>query len=300
MARDGEGAVSGVLPLVRLRSRLFGDFMVSMPYLNNGGVLARDTGVQRALMARAEELAAELGCSHLEYRFDTELDPPAAGQMPVRTDKVAMELSLPDDEDTLGKSLGSKLRSQIRRPTKAGAVAESGHEELLDDFYAVFSKNMRDLGTPVYARAFFAAILRAFPDDTQLVVVKVDGVPAAGGFLIGHQGRLEIPWASADREFNRISVNMLLYWEVLRYAIGKRYALFDFGRSTADSGTYKFKRQWGAQPRQLWWYYWLRAGQPMPSLTPTSGKFALAVKAWQQLPLPVANLLGPHIVKNLP
>ena len=146
-----------------------------------------------------------------------------------------------------------------------------------------------------------AAIIAAMPaDKVRIVVVRMGDEPVAGGFVMGYKGRLEIPWASSDRRFNRISVNMLLYWEVLRFAIGQGYAMFDFGRSTKDAGTYKFKKQWGAEPRQLWWYYWLNEGKEMPNLTPTSGKFALAVKAWQKLPLAIANMVGPHIVKNLP
>ena len=240
LARDADGAVRGVLPLVRLKSLLFGDYMVSVPYLNNGGVLALDAETARKLLRAADQLAKTCGCGHVEYRFAAELDGELTAGRTVRTDKVAMQLVLPSDEAALGKSLGAKLRSQIRRPQKEGAVAVRGRLELLDEFYAVFARNMRDLGTPVYPRSFFAAILEAMSERAEIVVVRVGDVPAAAGFLMGYRGRLEIPWASADRRFNRISVNMLLYWEVLRGAIEQGYEVFDFGRSSKDAGTYKF------------------------------------------------------------
>ncbi len=296
MARNEEGAVAGVLPAVRLKSRLFGDYLVSMPYFNYGGVLADDPDVAKRLLDAAAAFAADAGLDHFEARHTA----PQRSDWPHRDDKVCMHLSLPADEDALFKGLGSKVRSQIKRPVREGAEARDGGAELLDDFYAVFSRNMRDLGTPVYARRFFAQMLSAWPQDTRIVVVHIGTTPVAAAFLIGWRGRLEIPWASSLREYNRASVNMLLYAEVLRYAIRGGYEVFDFGRSTVDAGTYRFKKQWGARPVPLCWEYWLAPGNAVPELRPDSPRFRLAVAAWKKLPLMVANWLGPGIVKNLP
>lgn len=296
LARDCAGGVVGVLPLVRLRSRLFGDYLVSMPYFNYGGALGDSPVVEAGLMQAAAERAAELGIRHIEFR-DTFSRGPG---WPSRDDKVAMELALPKDPAELWKSIGSKLRAQIRRPQKAGAEAILGGAELVDEFYEVFSRNMRDLGTPVYPRGFFRAIAEAYPEQVRVVVVRYQGLPAAAGFLIGEGDRLEIPWASSLREHNRLAVNMLLYWHALESGIEAGYRVFDFGRSSVDAGTYRFKKQWGAQPSQLHWHYWLGDGGQLPNLTPNNPKYRLAVRAWQRLPLPVANWLGPRIVKNLP
>jgi FemAB-related protein (PEP-CTERM system-associated) len=295
-ASDASGRIRGVLPTVRLRSRLFGDFLVSMPYFNYGGVVADSESTADALIAAASAGAHEIGVSHLELRHDRNVRP----DWPVRTDKVAMYLPLPESAEQLGKQLGSKLRSQIKRPQKEGASGVDGGLELLDEFYAVFSRNMRDLGTPVYPKRWFAAILQAFPARSRLFVVRHRGAPVAAAFVIGYRGRLEIPWASSLREANAIGVNMLLYWHVLEYACRERYTVFDFGRSTIDAGTFKFKKQWGAEPHQLYWHYWLRGGGEPPVINPSNPKYRLAVAAWQRLPLPVANLLGPLLVRNLP
>jgi serine/alanine adding enzyme len=295
-ARDAAGRICGVLPTVRLRSLLFGDFMVSMPYFNYGGVLGDTERVAAELVDHAARHASELGASHLELRHHA----PVCPAWPVRTDKVTMWLQLPGSAEALSKQLGSKLRAQIKRPSKEGATCVSGQVELLDEFYAVFARNMRDLGTPVYPRAFFAAILAAFGARVRIFVVRWRGAAVAAGMVIGHRGRLEIPWASSLREANAIGVNMLLYWSVLEYACGQQYASFDFGRSTLDSGTFKFKKQWGAEPQQLYWHYWLRSGGAPPLLNPSNPKYRLAVAAWQRLPLAVANRLGPLLVRNLP
>ncbi|MEO1420087.1 MAG: FemAB family XrtA/PEP-CTERM system-associated protein [Pseudomonadota bacterium] len=295
MAMSGD-KVEGVLPLVRLNSRLFGHYMVSMPYLNYGGIVADNKAARALLQEAATELGRELGVTHIEYR-EQESD---AGGMPVRTDKVSMILDLPASIDDLGKAIGSKRRSQVRRPLRENPEIRVGGEELVPLFYDVFARNMRDLGTPVYARSFYERMAATFPNDVKIVAITVGGQPAAAAFLIGHREQLEIPWASTVRDFNRISINMLLYWEVLRFAIDAGYRRFDFGRSTVDAGTYRFKLQWGAEPKQLYWHYWLRDGGEPPKMNPDNPKYARAIRMWQRLPIPVANLLGPRIIRNLP
>ena len=288
-------AMAGILPLVRLKSRMFGDYLVSMPYFNYGGAVTENPTVSQFLMDAAAERARELGCSHIEFR-DTDSRP----SWPVRTDKVIMELPLPADAAALWSAFSPKLRAQIRKPQKEGAEFVRGGSELLPEFYAVFARNMRDLGTPVYSRSFFKAILDAFPKHASIALVRYKHRAVAAGFLLGYRDRIEIPWASSLREFNSLGVNMLLYAEALRMAIEDGYRVFDFGRSSVDSGTYKFKKQWGASERQLYWHYWLARGGPLPQLTTNNSKYQLAIAVWKRLPLFVTNRLGPPIVKNLP
>ena len=125
-------------------------------------------------------------------------------------------------------------------------------------------------------------------------------MPVASGFLIGFKKRLEIPWASSLKEYNKLSPNMLLYWSVLKFAIENGYKQFDFGRSSIESGTYRFKEQWGAKPIQLYWYYWLSNGGKLPELNPHNPKYQTAINIWKRLPLSVTKIIGPRIVKNLP
>jgi FemAB-related protein (PEP-CTERM system-associated) len=295
LARSSSG-IEGVLPLARLRSRLFGDFLVSLPYFNYGGVLAATPRARDTLLDAAVRLAVSLGVGHVELRHRENL----CDAMPVRTDKVTLLLPLACGSEALWKRLSSKVRAQIRRPQKEGAAGDVGGPELLDEFYEVFAENMRDLGTPVYPRRFFARILRAFPAEARICVVRLAGRPVAAGFVIGDGRTLEIPWASSLRRANPLGVNMLLYWRILEFACERGYAVFDFGRCTVDSGTYRFKRQWGAEPQQLYWHYWLRDGGELPRLNHANPRFGLAVAAWRRLPLVVANRLGPLLVRNLP
>ncbi len=294
-ARDESGAIRGVLPLVRLQSALFGDFNVSMPYFNYGGALADNSQVATQLLDRAAAMTRANGQRHLEVRSTHRLN-----DWPTRTDKVSMILPLPTAIETLEATLGSKLRAQINRARRENPTTHCGGIELLDDFYRVFARNMRDLGTPVYARQFFANILNALPQQAHLVVIRLGGKPVATAFLLGDRDLMEIPWASTLREVNALSMNMLLYREVLNVAIESGYPFFDFGRSTQDAGTYRFKRQWGAQPLQHYWHYALPEGAQLPELKPDSPKFRLLIHCWQRLPVPIANIIGPFVVRNLP
>ncbi len=290
-----DSSIVGVLPLVRLRSLAFGDFLVSMPYVNYGGVLSDSSEVGGKLIKRCCELAERLGVSHVELRHTSD-----SALLQRRTDKVSMQLALPTGSDELWDQLGSKLRAQVKRPLREGVTCDIGGVDLISDFYGVFSVKYRDLGVPVYPRNWFVAILDKFPDETRVVVARLSGQPVAASLVIGYNGTMEVPWASSVRAADRIGVNMFLYWNMLKYAADHGYQTFDFGRSSTDSGTFRFKKQWGAEPVQLYWHYWLEGQREIPQLNLGNSKYQLAAAVWRKLPLPVANFLGPRIVKNLP
>lgn len=297
-ARDSAGSLVGVLPVIQQRSRLLGNFATSVAFYNYGGALASDPEVAQRLMIRAAEAAEKLGCRYLEFR-DTQA---RVGEWTLRQDKIALQLQLPDSFEALSKRLGSKLRSQVKRAQREEVRCRTGTKALLDDFYAVFAENMRDLGTPVYPKRFFQAILERFEPHCQLVVIDWQGEPGAAAFLTFWQGRAEVPWASCRAKAKPLGLNMKLYWELLSLSVSRGCRLFDFGRSTVDSGTYRFKRQWGAQPVPMYWYRWEREPKRQDSSHgEDKGKvMEWATSIWQRLPLPVANALGPLISGALP
>lgn len=296
MAREGDQVV-GALPLVQLKSRIFGNYFVGIPYFNHCGALADSPEIRGALCDEAAARAGEAGASHIELRH---LGPVEGLGWPCKQSKVEMMMDLPPTTEALWKGFKAKLRSQIRKPKKLGLYTRVGGLELLDDFYVVFARNMRDLGTPVYAKGFFRRFMQALPRQTRLIICYYGGVPVGGGLVVGFRDTLEIPWASTVADYNHLSPNMLLYWTTLKYAVEHGYARFDFGRSTPDEGTFKFKVQWGARPVPLHWYYWLADGGELPELNPHNPKYALAIKTWQRLPVPVTRIIGPALVKNLP
>ena len=293
LARDAGGAVAGVLPLVEIRSLLFGRTLTSLPFLNYGGVLSASEDVARALVEEAAALAKSRRCKHVELRHIGR----RFNHLPCRQHKVTMRLALVEG---LWERLDRKARNQVRKAQKSDLTVERGGAELLEAFYAVFARNMRDLGTPVYARTFFAEVLGASGDRARIIVVRLKGAPIAAGLTYRTGGTIEIPWASSIRDFNALCPNHLLYWHALETAMAEGVKVFDFGRSTPGEGTFKFKEQWGAEPVPLHWEYWLAAGGDVPDQSPKNPKFKLAVETWKHLPLWLANTAGPRIVRGIP
>jgi FemAB-related protein (PEP-CTERM system-associated) len=297
LAAHGRQGLCGVLPLIEQSSLLFGRFLVSVPFFTYGGVLADDPVIARQLAERAGELARERGAAHVELRHCAPM--PDLG-LPERLDKVSMVLELPATADELSRRLGSKLRSQVKRAEREAPEIVWGKRELIPEFYAVFASGMHELGTPVYSRRFFEVVCGAFEDVLEVLVVRRAGIVEAAAITIRHGQRVEVPWAAATGAGKRASLNMRMYWEMLKRSVESGAREFDFGRSTVDSGTYRFKAQWGAVPQQLHWHYCLAPGVALPQLNHSNPRYARAAAIWRSMPLWCANLLGPHISRHLP
>ncbi len=294
-ARRGP-AVVGVLPLIRFQSRLFGRFLVSLPFLNYGGVLAADPLVITALIDHARALALGFRASHIELRHHERQLP----ELPYRQHKLGLTRSLPGTSEELWAQIDRKVRNQVRKAQKDGLTSATGGGELVDQFYDVFARNMRDLGTPVYAKRLFSETLRLFPDAAQVYTVRSGNITVAAAIAIRHGDTVLVPWASSLREYRQQCPNMLLYWTMLERASITGARVFDFGRSSPDSGTHHFKVQWGAQATPLHWEYVLLRGQMPPDQGTSNPKFGVAIRAWKRLPLWATNRFGPLLVRNIP
>lgn len=295
-ARNAGDDICGLLPLVHMKSALFGSFLVSLPFFNYGGVLCNNQSDIEPLLDNARSILNEVYADHIELRHMNMIQ----NKLATKQHKVSMFLDLEKDEEAQWKVLDAKVRNQVRKAEKCGLTAIKGHLELLDGYYEVFCRNMRDLGTPVYDKKFFQNILETFPDTTCIISVMLKGKTVASGLLTWFKDTLEVPWASSISDYREMCPNNLLYWEAIRFAIRNGSGRFDFGRSTPGEGTFRFKKQWGAKPVQLYWQYLLQDGKQLPELNPKNPKYDLAIKVWQRLPLAVANFFGPKIVKDIP
>jgi len=292
------GKVVGILPLVLVKPPLLPGTIVSLPFCDYGGVLSTETAAMEAMYNHAMQIA-EVAGARMDIR--------CRRTEPVLTDthglveishKVRMILDLPENSELLWNSFKSKLRSQIRKPQKDGLTFTLGSIELLHDFYAVFRLNMRNLGSPVHARNWIESVIRFFHEDAHVGVVYWGGTAVAAGIILACRDTISIPWASALSEYSRSSPNMLLYWGFLSYACNNGFRRFDFGRSTPDEGTYRFKEQWGARPVPLYWYGAGNAGLKVS--TPGGGSIRKNVEAiWSRLPQGLVDRMGPILRKYI-
>ena len=295
------GKVRGVLPLVYMHFPWLINQLVALPYCDVGNCLGDDHVVVEELLAEAVKIAKALKIHIMDLRGNLKSAGPISGCKIDKSviNKVRMILELPETSDLLFKSFKSKLRSQIRKAKKNGLEFRWGGIEDLDKYYTVFSKNMRDLGSPVHSRIWFKSILEQFGDNVHMGLVEIEGLPVGAGIIITSGDRVSIPWASTLRSYNRLSPNMLLYWSFLEFSTDNGFRLFDFGRSSKEEGTYKFKAQWGAQATPLNWYKINISGKNKKVTVAGASKREFVANLWRRLPQSMANVIGPTIRKYI-
>lgn len=292
MAWDGE-ALAGVLPLVRVKSLVFGHYLVSLPFVSYGGPLG-SAAAQRALTARAAELGR--GAKLVELRSRVAVD---TALTPV-TRKITVVLDVaPNDYDATFKKFDSKLRSQVRRGEKEGIVVRFGREHAAA-YHQVFAEHMRDLGSPAHGLAFFERLADALGDRAWIGVAYLGAEPVAAGFAIENGHEVEISWASALRRYQKISPNMALYGAFIRRTCERGFTTFNFGRCTEGSGTHRFKKQWGSRDEPLPWYQQSASTGTSAPPTGDQGAYGMAVKVWQRLPLALTTPLGAQLIAGIP
>ncbi len=295
-ARDSTGALCAVLPLVRVQSRLFGSYLVAVPFASYGGPVGDPTGVE-ALAIHAIAEARHRRIALLELRARTPLAS-TPDRFIVSNRKLTVTLSLEGGAAEVFKRFSAKLRSQVRRSEKDGVTVRVSPQQPAE-FHRVYAEHMRDLGTPALPRRFFESLAARYGDDMVFAIASLNGVPIACGAGFRYGEEFEITWASALRAYNKLSPNMAMYWQLMAHLAETGVRTFNFGRCTEGSGTHKFKRQWGGEDEVLHWYQWRAAGAP--EATPAAGgRFSLAQAVWTRLPLPVANVVGPRLARLLP
>jgi FemAB-related protein (PEP-CTERM system-associated) len=219
--------------------------------------------------------------------------------VPAVQDKVNLVLELPGDPAILWRELNAKVRNQVRKAERSGLSVEFGGAEKLGEFYDIFAVNMRDLGSPVHAQGFFRAVFEAFGDKARVALVRKGAVPVGGLVALAFKDTLVVPWASSLREYFPMCANVLLYWETIRLACEEGFRRFDFGRSSRNSGTYRFKRQWGALEEPLYWYTIPIARSNYKRWSSVDHRGASLVRLWKRLPVGFTRWLGPYVRKYL-
>ncbi len=295
---EEDGEWRGILPLVQMRGRLSGNCLVSLPYLDQGGLLASSGGAAAGLREAAFDLLARLGVDRVDLRGSF-ADPPD----PTRTtDRFRFVLELGTSEEDLWSRLGGKVRNQVRKSERDGLTTRQVDLSELARYYRVFCRNMRDLGSPVHSGELFRQVLRRFDDDARLYLTEDgDGRAVGGGVAIRFRDGLVVPWASSLFSARPSCPNHSLYWRVLRDGLSEGLVSFDFGRSSTGTGTYRFKKQWGAEAVPLYWTIYDRHRARLDDdVYMSAGGNSRLAQLWSRLPLPLANRVGPLIRGRLP
>lgn len=295
---EEDGAVVGVLPLARMRTRLFGDVLASTPFCVYGGPVATSPEALEALTRHAGELRAKLGAPVLEFRRIGAVDPGFTGRPPLYFTFRKNIVITGDDARDQQANIPRKQRAEVRKGLKRGLTSVSNSDT--DTLHRVYAESVRNLGSPVFPRRYFRALAAAFPDAHDVTTVLHEGAPVAS-VLNFHFREQVLPYYGGGTQAARgLAANDVMYWEVMRRAGSERGAtLFDFGRSKADTGAFAFKKNWGFEPEELHYCYRLADGARIPENNPNNPKYKLMIAAWKRMPVWLANIVGPPLVRGL-
>jgi FemAB-related protein (PEP-CTERM system-associated) len=292
--------ICGILPLCYIKPPLVSGTLCASPYCDLGGILYDDIEIRQILLSNAIDFIHDFGKVNLVIRERgyEYVRPQQANDLLGK--KVSMLLRLPHSSEALFLNFKSKLRSQIRKAEKNGLIFKIGNEDkALLLFHEIFTRNMKQLGSPAHSFEWFRQLRDNFADNLLVGLVYSNNLAIGTGILLKVNDKCFIPWASTIKSFNSLAPNMLLYWNFLKFACESKCTLFDFGRSTYGEGTYKFKKQWGAEAVPLIWTVYEPSGSFVVENT-SAGKFRyIAENAWRYLPFFVANGIAPHIRKYI-
>ncbi len=291
---ESGGGICGILPLVHVNSRLFGNSLISTGFTIGGGPVGDGPEALAALDQRALEIADELDVDYVEYRSGRAQHP---GWVRKKDLYVGFRKTIGPDPEKDMLAIPRKQRAMVRKGIKAGL--ESVIDDDIDRLYHVYAESVRNLGTPVFAKTYFVKLMEVFAGDIDIVTITSEGRAVASVMNFYFRDEVLPYYGGGVNEARRLAANDFMYWEVMRRAVGRGCSIFDFGRSKIGTGPFSFKKNWGFEPEPLEYEYKLRNIDSLPEINPANPKYRLFIAAWKRLPLSVTKLIGPCIVRNL-
>jgi FemAB-related protein (PEP-CTERM system-associated) len=299
LVAEQDGAIAGVLPLAQVKTRLFGHTLISLPFCVYGGPLAEDATTAACLADHATALGRTLGASATELRFMADPGPAYAPDTWQRRDAlyVTFRRAITADDDANLKAVPRKQRAMVRKAIDRGLGVHTGRD--VDTLHRIYAHSVRNLGTPVFSRRYFRILAEAFGPALDVLTISHAQTPVAA--VMNFYWRDEVlPYYGGGTDAARaLGANDFMYWSVMRQAAARGCRMFDFGRSKEGTGSYSFKKNWGFEPAPLAYLFNLPPGKSIPENNPLNPKYRLMIAAWKRLPLPVANALGPFLVRGV-
>jgi FemAB-related protein (PEP-CTERM system-associated) len=297
VAEDGDGIIAGILPLTEVRSALFGRAMVSAGFAVDGGILADSEIAAIALAERAVAVAKANNCPSIEMRGGA-----APASWPLDTDTyVGFTRALAADDEAELLAIPRKQRAEVRRALGHDLSVEAGTSKAdRAAHYHVYATSVRNLGTPVFPKRLFDAVLNEFGAHADILTIRQRGEPIASVLSLYHNGVVMPYWGGGTADARIWRANDLMYYALMLHARKEKgCAAFDFGRSKVGTGAASFKKNWGFEPMPLSYAKWVAEGHHAREINPLNPKYKLQVAVWKKLPLWLANQMGPLIAKGL-
>ncbi len=285
--------IRGILPLGHIRSRLFGNSLISLPFCVYGGVLASDPAAQTALEDAALTLGKKLKVGSIEYRNQSNVHP----DWPTKDLYVSFKKEIDSDAEVNLKAIPRKQRAVVRKGIKSGMLSQ--WDENVDSLYRVYSESVRNLGTPVFSKKYFQILKQTFQDKCSILSITHEGEVLSSVMNFYFRDQVLPYYGGGVSTARHMRANDFMYWELMRRSAEQGIKVFDYGRSKIDTGSYRFKKHWGFEPTPLSYQYVLVNDQDMPNVSPSNPKYDLMIRVWRKLPIGVSRLIGPWVAKDL-
>lgn len=291
---EQDGEIRGVLPLAHINSRLFGNSLISLPFAVYGGVVASTPEASKALESQAQSLARKLDVDHLEFRNTSPRHP----DWPTQDLYVTFRKKILPEVEANMQAIPRKQRAMVRKGISNGLISTVDRKS--DRFFKLFADNVHRHGTPALPKRYFNTLLQVFGDDCEiLTVTNSEGKPLSSVLSFYFRDEVLPYYAGDDEAARNLAANDFKYWELMRRSCERGIKLFDYGRSKVGTGPYSFKKNWGFEPQPLHYEYCLYKRDSIPQNNPNNAKYKLLIAAWRRMPIGLANLIGPHLVRNL-
>lgn len=289
---EENGVIKGVLPLVHIKSLVFGNSLISTPFCVNGGVLASDDDARAALDQAAIALAQRLQVGYLEMRYEK----PVHEEWLSKSDLyVVFKKELDPDPEKNMQSIPRKQRAMVRKGIDAGL--QSAWDDNVDRLFDAYSQSVHALGTPVFSKRYFQILKQVFGDACSVLTITKDEQLVGSVMSFYFRDQVLPYYGGGTAAARECKGNDFMYWELMRSSCEQGIKVFDYGRSKVGTGAYSFKKNWGFEPQPLHYEYYLVKDTALPNISPTNPKYAMFIQAWKKMPLWMTRLIGPHIVK---
>ena len=290
---EADGRIEGVLPLAEVKSLLFGHALVSLPFCVYGGVAALSAHAREALDAEAIALAQRLRVDHVEYRCQNA----SHADWQTKDLYVTFRRAIDPDPEKNMSAIPRKQRAMVRKGIKAGLTSEI--DASTERFFCAYADSVHRLGTPVFSRRYFDILREVFAAESEILTITHQDELVASVLSFYFRDQVLPYYGGGTMLAREVAGNDFMYWEVMRRACERGVRVFDYGRSKRGTGSFDFKKNWGFEPEPLHYEYRLVEGRAVPDHNPLNPKYRTFIAIWRRLPLPVANLIGPYVVKSL-
>ena len=293
---EEDGQVQGILPLFEVKSLWGSRSLLSVPFGVYGGVCVHNVEAERVLLNAAKDLAMDRGVQNVEFRHERL----CSESFPSKDLYFTFRRPLLGSVDENLKAIPRKQRRMIRQGEKHGLTAEFGGLEFLNEFYAIYTHSLKNLGTPAFPLSYFHNLLSEFGKACRILGVRKDGHMVAAVMTFFFKDQVLPYYGGAFGDSLKYAVYDFMYWELMRYAVEAGYKIFDFGRSKEGTGAFDFKRHWGFEPEPLPYQFYLPRGGAIPNVNPSNPKLKWAIEIWKKMPLQLTQMIGPFLVRYVP